>query len=189
MISRSLLLLDRFATLVLALLLIALGALGIWWWSDTSPLAATTSTDPVQKVVAMTWWPWASAALGLLLVYVGLRWLASHLSRSDVAELQLRGSGQGGALVVNAGKVTDAAADAFADTIGVRSAKGTMTRDRGQLVAKLTAVVEPHADLSVVAQQADVVSAQLAQVLDRNDLRCRVVLHVARRAATVSRVS
>lgn len=189
MISRKLLLLDRVATLLLALALIAAGALGIWWWTDPSQLAAQTDTSGAQRTVAMDWWPWASAVVGIILIYLGIRWIASHLSRSNVTDLRLRGSGNEGTLVVNAGKVVNAAADAFGDTLGVRAANGNMTRDRGQLVAKISAVIEPHADLSVLARQADLVSSQLSQVLARDDLRCRVELKVARRAHATTRVS
>lgn len=189
MISRPIMALDRVATLVLSLALLTLGLLGIWWWTGTGPLPTKSSTTPVQDVVATGWWPWASALLGLLLVYLGIRWLAAHLSRSTVTELQLRGSGKQGTLIVTAGKVTDAAAESFADTLGVRSAKGTMIRDRGQLVAKITAVVEAYADLPAIAKQADRVAAEFAHVLGRDDLRCRVELRVARRSKTPARVS
>lgn len=189
MISRRLLLLDRLATLLLAVALLAVGMLGVWWWTGTGSLAPTSNLSAAQRTVAMDWWPWASAVAGVVLVYLGIRWLASHLSRSNVTDLKLRGSGRDGTLVVNAGKVADAAADAFADTLGVRSAKGTITRDRGQLVARITAVVEPQVDLADVARRADLVSAQLSQVLGRDDLRCRVVLSVARSGRAPARVS
>ena len=178
MISRPIMALDRVATLVLSLALLTLGLLGIWWWTGTGPLPTKSSTTPVQDVVATGWWPWASALLGLLLVYLGIRWLAAHLSRSTVTELQLRGSGKQGTLIVTAGKVTDAAAESFADTLGVRSAKGT-----------ITAVVEAYADLPAIAKQADRVAAEFAHVLGRDDLRCRVELRVARRSKTPARVS
>lgn len=189
MISRKLLLLDRVATLLLALTLIGVGALGIWWWTGPSQLAAQTNTSGAQRIVAMQWWPWASAVVGLILIYLGIRWIASHLSRSNVTDLRLRGSGNDGVLVVNADNVVAAAADAFADTLGVRDTSGAMTRDRGQLVAKISAVIEPHADLAVLATQADLVSGQLSQVLARDDVRCRVELRVARRAHAPARVS
>lgn len=189
MISRTLLLLDRVATLLLALVLIAGGALGIWWWTGSSPLATRTNTTALRRVVAMDWWPWASTAVGIVLIYFAIRWIASHLSRSNVSDLTLRGSGHAGTLVVDAGKVSDAAAAAFADTLGVRNAKGSITRDRGQLVAKITATIEPHADLMSISNTADLVSAQLHQVLGRDDVRCRVELRVAKRGTSPARVS
>lgn len=189
MISRSLVVVDQIATFVLSLVLLAVGLLGIWWWTGTSPFPARTITAPVQEAAAMSWWPWASTLLGIILIYLGIRWLASHLSHTTVSELQLRGSGKQGTLVVTAGKVTAAAADTFAETLGVRSAKGTMIRDRGQLIAKISATIEAYADLPAIARQADRVAAEFGQVLGRDDLRCRVELRVARRSKTPARVS
>ena len=126
--------------------------------------------------------------MGLLLALLGLRWIAAHLGRPTVSRLHLTGSGSGGRLDARAAKVAGAAADALADTIGVRSARGTVVRDRGQLVARLTATLEPDADLGVVARQADLVSAQLRQVLDRDDVRCSVELRVAARGGRMPRV-
>lgn len=64
-----------------------------------------------------------------------------------------------------------------------------MVRDRGQLVARLSAVIEPECDLKVVAARADEVSAQLRQVLDRDDVRCSVELRVAAYGHRMARAS
>lgn len=189
MISRTTLAVDRIATLIMAAVLIAGGALGVWWWTGDSSLAARSSTAPVQDLVATDWWPWASAVVGVLLILMGLRWLAAHVARTKVTRLNLTGSGAAGMLGVDAGRVASAAADAFADTLGVRSAKGRVNRDRGQIVAQIDATIEPEADLSTIAEQADLVSAQLAHVLGRNDLRCSVQLTVARHGRPTDRVS
>jgi len=189
MISRTTLVLDRFALLILALVLIAGGALGVWWWTGDSSLAARSDTTAVQDLVATDWWPWASAAVGVLLILVGVRWMAAHVSRTKVKQLNLKGSGSAGKLGVDGTKVAGAAADAIADTVGVRSAKGRINRDRGQIVAEINATIEPEADLAVVAEQADLVSAQLVQVLGRNDLRCSVQLTVARNGRPLDRVT
>lgn len=189
MISRFTLAVDRFATLVLALLLLAAGALGVWWWTGRSSLPGTLRTGTVEDLVGQAWWPVASAVVGVVLVLLGLRWIAAHLNRQKVANLHLRGSGPKGRLDVVATKVAGAAADAFSDTLGVRSARGVVVRDRGQLVARISAVIEPEADLALLARQADTVSAQLAQALERDDLRCRVDLRVAGLARKLPRVS
>lgn len=189
MISRATLAVDRAATLLLALALIAGGSSGIWWWSGQAPFASRTSTTTIRELVAADWWPWASATLGVVLILIGLRWIVAHLSDNRVKELKLTGSGAGGRLGVDATRVAEAAARTLAETVGVRSAKGRVSRDRGQIVAAIHATIEPDADLTVVAEQADLVSAQLAHVLGRSDLRCSVTLSVARSGRTVGRVS
>jgi hypothetical protein len=180
MTSRRALLIDRTATLVVALMLVAAGALGVWWWSGQSSLPASADLAAVRDVVDTGWWPWASAAVGVLLILVGVRWITAHLGRPTVSRLHLRGSGTKGRLDVAGGKVAGAAADVLADTLGVRNAKGVVLRDRGQLVARLSAVIDSDCDLGAVARRADEVSAELRQVLDRDDLRCSVELRVVR---------
>jgi hypothetical protein len=187
--TRTTLMLDRIATLLVAALLIATAALGIWWWIGDSPLPDSLDTSAIYDRVDEAWWPWASALAGVLLILIGLRWIAAHLASRKVKTLRLRGSGSTGKLEVAGSKAASAAADALTHMIGVRSASGRIERDRGQLVAHVVATVEPDADLALVAHQADVVSAQLAQVLGRDDLRCSVELKVATRAQQLPRVS
>lgn len=189
MTSRTLLLLDRVATLLVAALLIAVGAGAIWWWTGNSSVPDVLDATSASNLVAETWWPWASAAAGVLLILLGLRWVVAHLAHRGVASLNLEGSGPAGQLDVAGSKIAGAAADAFSDTLGVRSATGRIVRDRGQLVARLRATIEPEADLHRVAAQADLVSAQLASALDRDDVRCSIELKVAARGGRLPRAS
>ena len=189
MISRATLALDRLAAFILGLLLIAGGALGVWWWTGESGLPTRSDTTSAQDLVAQDWWPWASTAVGVLLVLLGVRWLVAHVARTVVKRLHLAGSGSAGKLGVDGSKVAGAAAAAFADTVGVRSAKGRVNKDRGQIVAEINATIEPEADLDLIAEKADLVSAQLARVLGRDDLRCSVQLTVARTGKPLDRVS
>jgi hypothetical protein len=63
-----------------------------------------------------------------------------------------------------------------------------MHRERGQVVARLTATIEREADLALIARAADQVSADLAAVLERGDLHCRVQVNVAARHRSLPRV-
>lgn len=192
MVSRTVLFLDRIATLVLVVLLAAGGLLGLWWWSGREvsgrTLPDTSSTTAVSDALATSWVAWVLAAVGVVLALVGLRWILAHLTRPTVSRLRLDGSGDGGRSEAVAGKVLDAAAEAFASTEGVRSAKGVVVRDRGELVARIDATIEPEADLALVAARADEVTSQLDTVLARDDLRATVRLRVALRGRALSRV-
>ncbi|RYB94563.1 hypothetical protein EUA93_09545 [Nocardioides oleivorans] len=183
MTTRKTLLIDRTATLVLALALVAGGLTAIWWWSGATiagrQLPGTTDTADVAAIVDTPWFSWVAALVGILLAAIGVRWIAAHLTSARVRHLTLRGSDATGRLDVAGSKVAGAAADALAHTVGVRSAKGSVVRDRGQLVAHLDAVIEPEADLALLARRADEVSAQLAGALERDDLHCSVQLRVA----------
>lgn len=187
MTSRRTAVWDRTGTLVLSLVLLVSGAALVWWWSGRSPAADPLSTRTATELTQASWWPAALGAAGVLLVLLGLAWLLAHLHRSTVDRLHVSGSGPQGRLDAAAGEVVGAAADAFADTIGVRRASGSLVRDRGQLVASITATVERECDLAALAQHADLVSAQLHDVLGRDDIRCRVQLKVARLGARMPR--
>lgn len=192
MISRTVLLLDRIATLVLSLLLLVGGLAGLWWWSGRSisgtTLPDTSSTSAASDALGTSWVAWAVAVGGVVVALVGLRWILAHLRRNTVSRLRLSGSGPDGRNEALAGKALGAAADAYATTDGVRSARGTVVKDRGQLVARVDATIEPEADLAHLARRADEVSAQLNDVLGREDLRAAVRLRVAARGRALSRV-
>lgn len=192
MVSRTTLLVDRIATLLLALLLAAAGLAGLWWWSGRevsgTSLPGTSRTARVADALENPGVAWGVAAATVVVALLALRWILAHLTRPTVSRLRLEGSGDEGRNEALAGKVLSAAADAFAATEGVRSARGSVVRDRGELVARIDATIEPEADLAHVARRADEVSGQLNAVLGRDDLRAAVRLRVAARGRSLSRV-
>ncbi len=183
MTTRKLLFIDRVATLLLSLSLLAGGATALWWWDGRTiagaTLIETSDVSVVSDTIESAWFPWVAAVVGVALALLGLRWIVAHLTPATVKRLRLAGTNNTGRLEVSADKVADAAADAIADLLGVRSASGTVLRDRGQMVARLKVTAEPDVDLGALAARADVVSAQLATALGRQDLRCDVRIHVA----------
>lgn len=187
--NRAVIAWDRIATLLVGLLFMGVGLAGILWWLGTFPgWPQQLQADQALGLADEAWWPWAVGAAGIVLILLGLRWLLAHVPDRRVASLKLPGSAGQGRLEAKVGPIGSAAADALALTPGVRSARGTVQRDRGQLVAKLRATVEPQADLNDVAAAADRVSAELRQVTQRDDLVCQVNLSVARTARELSRV-
>ena len=102
--------------------------------------------------------------------------------------LVLPGSGKAGRLLVDPTGPASAAADALADTPGIRNARGKVLRDRGELVIAISGTVDPSADLSEVAAAADAVTTDLQTVLGRDDARARVQLSVARHHRASTRV-
>jgi hypothetical protein len=190
---RSVIGLDRFLAIVIGLCLLAVGAAVVGWYTGwlADMWHATPkelSTAGAADVVDMTWWPWAAVGAGIPAVILGLWWLIAHLPRSGAGMLVLPGSGKAGRLLVDPTGPASAAADALADTPGIRNARGKVLRDRGELVIAITGTVDPSADLSEVAAAADAVTTDLQTVLGRDDARARVQLSVARHHRASTRV-
>ncbi|MGL5930993.1 MAG: hypothetical protein ACRCY8_18835 [Dermatophilaceae bacterium] len=181
--------LDRAVVLLTGLLLIAAAVAGFVWWRGDLGLSGPLDTAVATDAAEQPWWPWAVGATGALLVVLGLRWLAAHLRSSRVGALRLPGSGPHGRLTADTGSVARAAGEVLAATPGVRSARGGVDRDRGRLVARLRATIEPEADLATVAAASDRVAADLRTVLQRDDIRCRVDLRVAQHGRNLPRVT
>jgi hypothetical protein len=187
--SRGVIACDRFASFVVGVALVAAGALALVWWLDLfSWLPRALNTSPVTDTTSQAWWPWVAGLVGILLVLLGLRWLAGHLPNPRVGELTLPGSGAQGTLRAAAAPVAKAAAEVLEAAPGVRSASGRVLRERGQLVARLSATIEAEADLQAITSAADQVALDLAKVLERDDLHCQIQLKVATRSRSLARV-
>lgn len=187
--SRGVIFLDRVAGLLVGLLLVAAGAAALLWWhGDLTTVPDRVDLSGVRDLTQQSWWPWATAAAGFVLIVLGLRWMTAHLPRRGVDELTLPGSDRTGRIRVSVGSAADAAADVLGQVRGVRSARGKVISDRGQLVASIDAVIEANADLSAVAHGADQAVGELRQALERDDLHARVQLKVASRSRSVPRV-
>jgi hypothetical protein len=171
---------NRTATVLVGILLFVVGILAIVWRLDiVLDLPRSSNTDGVTDVLTSSWWPWASGVLGVVLMLIGLRWLLAHLPSNGVKELNLSGTGDEGRLRFNASSAAAAAAKQFAQLPSVRSSKGRVSRDRGQLVVALDATIDPAADLNELARAADQIVADLAKVMGRHDLYGRVRLRVS----------
>jgi len=188
-VSRSALAADRVAALIAAGLVLGLGVLAIVWWSGRwSALPDQIDAGGLLAVLGQPWWPWAAGLAGLGLVVLGVWWLAAHLRSQKVGRMALPGSSQAGRLTADARTVAKAAGEVLGNVRGVRSSRATISHDRGQIVARLTATLDPDADLRLVADAADRVSADLRQVLGREDISCLVQLKVSSRPGSLARV-
>ena len=187
--SRGVIAFDRFASFLVGTVLVAAGAFALVWWLDLfSWLPPALNTSPVADSTRQAWWPWVAGLVGAVLVLLGLRWLAAHIPNSRVRELTLPGSGTRGNLRAAAKPVAKAAAEVLEAAPGVRSASGRVLRERGQIVARLGATIEAEADLQTITSAADQVAAELAKVLERDDLHCQIQLKVATRNRSLPRV-
>ncbi len=193
--SRAVLATDRVIALLVGVVLAAAGVGAAAWYLESRgmlpggvQLSDQVDTAALQTATSASWWPWASAAVGVLLVLLGLWWLAAHLPDRRLDRLRIAGTSERDRLEADAGSVANAAADALGRVDGVRSARGHLRRERGQLLLSLHATIEHGADLAEVARTCDQTSADVAHVLGRDDLRCRVRVQVAHRDRAIPRV-
>ncbi len=188
--TRWIVVVDRVVTAVVGVVLAVAGVAAIGWRFDLwSRLPEHTDTSAASDVFTTSWWPWAAGVGGVLLSIIALRWLWAHVPPTGVGELNLTGTSESGALRFNAKSAASTAADLLSQTAGVRSARGTVKRDRGQLVVDLRATVDADADLEDLAAAADRIVAELAAVMGRRDLYGRVHLAAASKSTPQPRVA
>ncbi len=180
--SRTTIALDRAVTLLVGLALVAAAVLAAGWWYDWwSWMPSAVATADAQQLTDRRWWPWALAGAAVLLFLLGLRWLFAHTPSRRVGDLRLPGSGEQGRLQVNPSSAVSAACVALENRHDVRRARGTVRRDRGQLVIDMRATLEPTAQLPDVVTAVEESTGALSRSLERPDLFCRVRLDVASR--------
>ncbi|MEJ5946630.1 hypothetical protein WDZ17_15130 [Pseudokineococcus basanitobsidens] len=193
MIKRSVLGLDRLATFVVGLVLVALGVAMVAWWGGWLVLVWPQAPDALTlrtatDAFAASWWGWGSLVAGVVVGLLGLWWLLAHRTHRSTGPVRLEGSDDSGGLLLDGSAAVSTAADVLSGARGVRAARGKLVRDRGELVAEVSAVVEPTADLEHVVEVAEAALADLAVVLGRPDVAGRVRLDVARDTRQASRV-
>lgn len=176
--SRSSLALDRIAVAVLGLLLIVIGAGALVWNTSWFAGIPETITAPGLALSARSWWwPWAVALAGVVLVLVGLRWLAAHAMAARAHAMPLTGSGEGGTLSADLSSVADAAARRLASDPNVHSAKGTALIDRGRRIMDITATAAA-ADVAAAAAAADRVCCEAVTMLADDTVATRTRIRV-----------
>ena len=190
---RSVLAFDRILMLLLGVALLLLGLAAIGWqagfldrlWPGRPDVLHVDTTQVTSKP---NFAPIAAAA-GVLLILAGLWWLIAHIPRRGVGHLRLPSTGVPGRLTVDPNTAVETAADVLADDPANDSAGGAILADRGQLVVRLRAAVDPYADLATVVESCDAVLADLGTVLPTDKLRSRVEISVLKRARSTSRVN
>lgn len=180
--------LDRIATLIAGLVLLAGGLALVGWktrWppSWTHRLGDHVSTIPLSNALADSWWQWCggigAAVLGLLV----LRWMLAHVPVPHAFPITLPGSDETGSLTVDARIAADAAADALAATSLLDHAAAAVRRDRGDTIIDITARTHPDIPLSAAITAAQPAADQLHAFLGDGSPHVRLHLHVVRRPA------
>ncbi|MDR3663148.1 MAG: hypothetical protein P4L86_22660 [Mycobacterium sp.] len=157
-------LLDRAATLVAGIVVTAIGAAAVLWPTHlVRDAPERISTGPVVRATSSTWWPWALAGAGTLLVLIGLVWLISHVPIRKAPVLRVSGTTDPGFITVNLEGVASAAAVALEQESNVQAAKGRAVVDRGAPTVELTVTVAHPAGLAGVISAIDTTCAHIAR--------------------------
>ncbi|MBB3037767.1 hypothetical protein [Hoyosella altamirensis] len=177
--SRGLTAADRIATFVLGLLLLASGSAIVAWQLGYLDRFVTSGLDTtwVQQTVASEWYPWVSAALGLVVALTALWWLSAHLRTHRMGEHTLDGSDMSGRFTVEPDSVAAAAAASLTDSPGIVSAKGKAIIERGAPVMAISTVVAPSFTVADALPAAAELRDHIRSAMDAPDLPVRVELN------------
>ncbi|MBJ7338823.1 alkaline shock response membrane anchor protein AmaP [Mycolicibacterium sp.] len=173
--------LDRFAALVVGVLLIAVGAALVLWDTTVLPGVPRTVHAPgLRAATAAGWWSWALAGVGILLVVVAVRWLLAHTPAAKVKRLPLR-TNDSGAISIDLGEVATAAAKALAQSSSdVESAGGKAIVDRGTRTVDLSVTVVDSPRPERLISAIDTACAQIATMLADPTVATRTTIHVGK---------
>ncbi|MGY0386217.1 hypothetical protein ACWZJV_04540 [Nocardioides sp. WG-D5] len=174
---------DRAMTLLVAVLVIALGLLIVDWhyqWVLRS-YPAELSTRPASDIVTSDWFPWAFAAVGILLGLIGLVWLLSHLGRRGPSTLRLDASDQTGRVQADLRSIADAAATRLDSLAPLTGVTGTVVTIRSRPVILLRGRIDPAAAVEPVADAAEICARDVAAAFPDDSITCRVLVDPPRR--------
>lgn len=167
---------DRIVTLVLGLILVA-AALAAWEWrlDLTGRLQPTLRTSGADTVLDSSWWPWAWAAVGVLLGLLGLVWMLAHLPRPTRGRTRLDGSDASGRLEVDIASLARTLGDRWAELAPVTGVRGRTSPDAPDLV-ELIGHVDVEADAEALIEGTERVETEVERAFPDGNVRVRFLL-------------
>lgn len=190
--KRSTVTIDRLATAMAGVGVLALGAAAAAWQLGRLPVPAGSQlrVRNLNGIVDAAWWPYALGVVAIVLIALGLRWLYAHRPGQSVGTTELPNSSAAGELSVDVNTAATAAAAALARQAGIASASGTSRLDRGERVVELEVKLstDPGA-LATATGAIPGVSRDLAIALEGVPFTSRVLLNAPRQGAGSTRVS
>lgn len=167
---------DRFATVALGLVLVAVALLAWEWRLDlTGRLGGPLDTSGADVVLDSAWWPWAWAAAGVLLGVVGLTWLLAHRPRLTRGTSRLAASDPTGRLEVDRPSLASTLAERWGDLAPVTGARGRVLPDAPEVV-ELSGNVEVEADSEALVHAATQVEREVADAFPDGAVRVRFLV-------------
>lgn len=152
---------NRFALLLLSVLLIAAGGFGgaaAFGLMGTSTEKRTLTDNPVWRYVGQHGdWVWAAAALlALLIALLAMRWLFTLLASTDrIGEIRIAGAADGGRTRLTGSALTDAVSTEIGTYRGVSTAKAYLVGDSGAPELVVSTVLHDDADFAAVRRRIE----------------------------------
>lgn len=182
---------DRLATLLAGLVLIAAGAALLDWkyrwvgsWNDSISTSAFADTE------STSWWSWAYAGGGVVIGLIGLWWLLAHAPRRGERAARLReASDDTGAVSVDYQSLATAVAADFEARTPVTNVRGTTRRRRGVHVVEVRGHLDPHANGASIEAAAERITQDVSEAFPDGSTVCRVLLGHDRRPVGLNRTS
>ncbi|WP_265442493.1 hypothetical protein [Flexivirga meconopsidis] len=177
---------DRFATGFVGLVLIAGGLLLIDWKQHIvrSDYPRRLQLGRLVEWSHSDWWPWATAAAGVVLALLGLYWLLAHLRRARVRSFTVPATGDGkgtGMLTVEAGPLESVVAQELIDHGPVTGANAKTVNSRRGRMELVTAPLDDRATGDTVRASYERLAGQIVDAFPGTGLQTRLVLDKPRR--------
>ncbi len=167
---------DRLATIVVGLALVAAALLAWDWRLDlTGWFQQTLRTDGADTVLDSSWWPWAWAVVGVALGVVGLLWLLAHLPRPTRGTSRIDGSDATGRLEVDVASLARTLADRWAELAPVTGVRGRTAPDAHDLV-ELIGHVDVEAEADALLEGTERLETEVEQAFPDGSVRVRFLL-------------
>ncbi|MGU3438127.1 hypothetical protein ACNHUS_34605 [Actinomycetes bacterium M1A6_2h] len=172
--------LDRLATLIVGLFLIAVGGGTAMWAAEA--VGGQPKFITAQSLVCATqsaWWPWAATGAGVALVILGVGWLMLHSPPATASDLVLNGRYDTGEFRVELGTVANGIARKLANSNVIDESTGNVVDDRGLLTIDLTVTLGSAADLAATVAVVDDVCEDAAAMIGYVAVATRTHLRIA----------
>lgn len=176
---------DRGLTLLAGVLLVALGLLIVDWHYQwvLQGYPGEVSADPAAEIVGTSWFPWAFAAVGILLGLLGLMWLVAHLGRRGPSTLRLQASDQTGRVQADLRSIANAAAGRLEGMAALTGVSGTVVTIRSRPVILLRGRIDPVASVASITDAAATCTQDLASAFPDHAVTCRILVDPPRRGS------